>query len=451
MPMFENLTVHPDYLAALGITLESFEHGYFTFLRTELANKKSKDMGDIARRIAEQEQLGKLRVGYISLTAQTICDIPMPFRPHDLLAVSEDMMKVAESVCASPQEQIQIAKSYRELARQAKELGIAELSVRFNLRAAETYVRQRRWPYVADLYWNLALVEAAAGYKGNSLSWLSLSADVSSFLNDSKNAEMAIKLAKDINNNFSRYCAKLAKSEAALRHIEQLHDKSLSMFNKLPKPDQAMEFIMLTDVPGVGRVATHGLRDVDRSHWKHSSSITECLEYLFDQKWPVGIIAAHAVDLRVIARLLQSPELLDNLEPRALERLIAKLLEGFGANVELTKETRDGGYDVGATFEIGDSKYRILIEAKKWKQERKVGIETVDRVLSVRQRLKADKVCIVTTSTFSSVAKQTAAQMKMEMDLVDRDGLMGWIRKYLVPSEGSAIKLPSIKRVPVQG
>jgi HJR/Mrr/RecB family endonuclease len=165
---------------------------------------------------------------------------------------------------------------------------------------------------------------------------------------------------------------------------------------------------------------------------------------LVQSDWPEGLITATAVDLQIISRILNNPELLDNLEPRAFEVLIANLFQGFGAEVELTQQTRDSGFDVGAVFEIGDAHFRVLIEAKKWRESRKVGIGTVDRLIGVKQRLKADRVVLATTSSFSSIAQTAAAQLHTEIELVDRSGVVKWIERYMLPIEGTAIKLPSI-------
>jgi restriction endonuclease Mrr len=58
--------------------------------------------------------------------------------------------------------------------------------------------------------------------------------------------------------------------------------------------------------------------------------------------------------------------------------------------------------------------------------------------------MNADKAIIVTTSTFSNVARQTVAKLDMEIELVDRAGLNEWIKKYLIPADGSPITLPPI-------
>lgn len=442
-----NLVVHPDYIASLSTTPDTFLDNYHTFVRIEFPKQQFKRITEFARYIAQQKNLGKRRVGYISLLVQEMHTIPVLSQeagPQAFIILAEDIMEIAELVCEGPADEIQVAITYWGLGRQAKELALSGFSVRYYSRAAETYIRQKRWRQVSDLYWNLGLAEAAAGYKGNSVGWLSLSAEVSHSLDDLESAKQAIARARDVNDNFTKYCLTLAHAEATLGLIEQIHENVLLANDKSYSMEKPVSFIGLTELPGVGRVATQGVLGGTNPQWRHSPQISECLEYLYNQEWPIGIITAQAVDLRVIARLFDSPKLLDNLQPRALETLIAKLLEGFGAQVELTKATRDGGYDVGATFEIGDGKYRILIEAKKWKQERKVGIETVDRMLGVCYRLGADKACIVTTSTFSNVAKRTAAQLRMEMDLVDRQGLMDWVNKYLLPTRDSAIKLPSI-------
>lgn len=200
----------------------------------------------------------------------------------------------------------------------------------------------------------------------------------------------------------------------------------------------------MTEVYGLGIVAISAITPSLIDALRMADRLGDTLLEFVDTDWPRAVIAAAAVDLRVISRILEAPEVLDDLEPRALEVLIGKLFRGFGASVELTKETRDGGYDVEANFLIGEVRFRVLIEAKRWRQDRKVGLATVDRLIGVKTRLKADKVVLATTSTFTNVAKQAAAELHTEIELVDRDGLADWVEQYLLPGEGSALRLPSI-------
>ena len=79
--------------------------------------------------------------------------------------------------------------------------------------------------------------------------------------------------------------------------------------------------------------------------------------------------------------------------------------------------------------------------------DRKVGIATVDRLIGVKQRLKADKVVLASTRKFTNIAKKAAAELHTEIVLVDRYGLADWVEQYLLPSEEGALRLPSI---PVQ-
>jgi restriction endonuclease Mrr len=203
----------------------------------------------------------------------------------------------------------------------------------------------------------------------------------------------------------------------------------------------------VAEVYGLGVVAISAISPSVIDAIRMADRLGDTLLGLVETEWPRAVVAAAAVDLRVISRILETPEILDDLEPRALEVLIGKLFRGFGARVELTKETRDGGYDVGATFDIGDARFHVLIEAERWFQDRKVGIATVDRLIGVKQRLKADKVVLATTSTFTNIAKKAAAELRTEIELVDRYGLADWVEQYLLPREGSALRLPSI---PVQ-
>lgn len=440
-------TIHPDYLREIQLTQEDLRKYFWQF--TQDNNPRFEKITDFARFTMSNSRLGDLRVGFITILAQTLRDAisisseRIIYDPqHVFFQLALDLLNIAEPSAKTMGQKLQVAISYSIIGRQARENGIPELTLGCYIRAAETYVQFRKSSQVSDMYYNIALAKAALGYKGDALGWLNLSAEVSRSLNDSRGEMGAIELAGDIRTNFSKYCMALSRKSEDLKFIEKIHDAALSHNSESIENPQS--FMMLTIIPQCCQVFSQGKIGKGALNWRTYSIISEYLESLYEKNWPTGVIAAEKVDLEIISRLYHSQELLDNLEPRALEVLVARLFEGFGAQVELTKETRDGGYDVGAIFFIGDIQYRVLIEAKRWKEGRKVGLEIVDRMLGVRYRMNADKAIIVTTSTFSNVARQTVAKLDMEIELVDRAGLNEWIKKYLIPADGSAITLPPI-------
>lgn len=384
----------------------------------------------------ERTDLGQMRLGLITLMAQALPQSPLDgLRGRGTreaqFEVADDIVAIANTIATTEVETLQLARTMWFLGELAFEEYRPDFSSQFFTRAAEVYIRRRLWPQIATLYSNLGLSEAGAGHTSQAVNWLSLSTHVSGSLGNNSAADVTRTVADAIRKEPNRFFAPTMQLQEILAS----------------RAVQAPGAVM-AEVYGLGLVAISAVTPDVLTAIATAIRTGEVLLPLVQSDWPEGLITATAVDLQIISRILKNPELLDNLEPRAFEVLISNLFQGFGAEVELTKQTRDSGFDVGAVFEIGDARFRVLIEAKKWRESRKVGIGTVDRLLGVKQRLKADRVVLATTSSFSSVAQTAAAQLHTEIELVDRSGVVKWVERYMLPIAGTPIKLPSINVAP---
>jgi HJR/Mrr/RecB family endonuclease len=93
------------------------------------------------------------------------------------------------------------------------------------------------------------------------------------------------------------------------------------------------------------------------------------------------------------------------LTPRKFEELIADLLADLGCDVELTPATRDGGKDILAYMTTPHGKLLCLVEAKKHRRDRPVGVELVRQLYGTLTDADASSAMLVTTSSFSKEAK----------------------------------------------
>lgn len=121
------------------------------------------------------------------------------------------------------------------------------------------------------------------------------------------------------------------------------------------------------------------------------------------------------------------------LSPRRFEELVANIFKYQGYHTRLTKQTRDGGYDV--VLMEASSGDQIIIECKRYSAHRKVGIGAVHRLLGVQfiKEFKAAK--LVTTSSFSRPALQESEIMKshpgrLQFELVDAHELLHELGVY---------------------
>lgn len=110
------------------------------------------------------------------------------------------------------------------------------------------------------------------------------------------------------------------------------------------------------------------------------------------------IVVANAA---LVERLRRQPESVYRLPARQFEEVIAELLDDMGFEVELTKQTRDGGKDILAYMNTGIGKFLCLVEAKKYRKDRKVGVELVRTLYGTLCDYQANSAMLVTTSSFS--------------------------------------------------
>jgi HJR/Mrr/RecB family endonuclease len=130
----------------------------------------------------------------------------------------------------------------------------------------------------------------------------------------------------------------------------------------------------------------------------------------------------------LIGVVAKKPELLRLMPSRKFEELIAGIFKNQGFEVELTPETRDGGYDILAVRNdkfLGPS--TALIECKRYSKANKVSVEVPRALLGVAHSVKASKGLIVTTSEFTTPAKQFIEENKKILTGHDFSAVRDWI------------------------
>lgn len=132
----------------------------------------------------------------------------------------------------------------------------------------------------------------------------------------------------------------------------------------------------------------------------------------------------------LLERLRQNPDELHNIGPRQFEELICELLLRLGWDVELTPESRDGGYDiVGFSGNTGGVKTSWIIECKKYAPHRKVGVGVVRALCGVKEQIKVANAMIVTTSTFTRGA-QELTNSRWDLSLRDYNNVFEWVSSH---------------------
>lgn len=131
--------------------------------------------------------------------------------------------------------------------------------------------------------------------------------------------------------------------------------------------------------------------------------------------------------LRALAR---EPNSVYGLDSRRFEELIAHILSSFGCEVNLTKRTRDGGYDIFGRYERGPIPITFLTECKRYSPSNKVGVEVVRSLYGLTEINRVNVGMIVTTSSFTKDAIEEKLRIGTRLDLKAFEDLKSWFSKF---------------------
>lgn len=132
----------------------------------------------------------------------------------------------------------------------------------------------------------------------------------------------------------------------------------------------------------------------------------------------------------LLEKLKRQPDSIFQLSSRKFEELVAELLDDMGFEVELTKATRDGGKDILAYMNTGVGKFLCLVEVKRYRQDRTVGVELVRTLYGTLCDFQANSAMLVTTSSFSSDARAFQKKHEYQLSLQDYGNVVQWIQDY---------------------
>lgn len=132
----------------------------------------------------------------------------------------------------------------------------------------------------------------------------------------------------------------------------------------------------------------------------------------------------------LVYRLKRQPLDLHKLTPREFEILLADLLSDMGWEVKLTQQTRDGGADILAYMNTDIGRLLCLVEAKHYREDRKVGVDLVRTLYGTLCDAQANSAMLVTSSSFTPDAKVFQKKHEYQLKLHDYANIVDWILKF---------------------
>lgn len=101
------------------------------------------------------------------------------------------------------------------------------------------------------------------------------------------------------------------------------------------------------------------------------------------------LIQIEGISQEIIDHLAKHSEDLFNISDRFFEELVAEILYSQGWEVELTPISADGGIDIIAIKRKAEFPHLMLVQAKRYSKQRKVGISAIREILHVVDDYKA--------------------------------------------------------------
>jgi len=163
-------------------------------------------------------------------------------------------------------------------------------------------------------------------------------------------------------------------------------------------------------------------------HYLQTIATTECAFLMEHGQLSELPQACALVERNLIEYFAERPDELKRIDRRLFEELTADVFRRFRYDVELTKATRDGGYDVLAVVP-SDRSLRYLVECKRPDLGNKIGVRPVRELVGVRNIEKATAAILVTTAEFTPDARAISGRCNWDLELRDFDGLMDWLKR----------------------
>lgn len=132
----------------------------------------------------------------------------------------------------------------------------------------------------------------------------------------------------------------------------------------------------------------------------------------------------------IVQNLKNRPNDIYRISPRSFEELIAELLDDMGWDVHLTTQTRDGGRDILAYLNTDIGKILCLVEAKRYGRDKPVGVSVIRNLYGTLCDEQANNAMLVTTSYFTSDARNFRARHSYMLSLKEYDDVVAWISRY---------------------
>lgn len=199
--------------------------------------------------------------------------------------------------------------------------------------------------------------------------------------------------------------------------------------------DKVIARIGVERLQDIGALVTGRIHEINQITRSDTRLVQQgSIRLLPDQRSPAEV--PHNLELvvppweEVYQFLARHPDHLHQMDPRKFEMLVAEIFKSYGWEVELTSQTKDGGFDIVALKSQKPNTLRVLVEAKRWAPDKPVGVGVVRALYGIRAANSASQVVLATSSYVSLAArKEFKRVIPWELDFLERDTILRWCKE----------------------
>lgn len=221
----------------------------------------------------------------------------------------------------------------------------------------------------------------------------------------------------EVNGNLGAIIQKTKEEMAFQKGLNVLKELDIGLF--LKSIDVAISAGKMISNHFVYSICDEDIDDEEKDEIESTNSIILSEIYQPEKKIvnSDSKIIVMPINDQILKYLSENPQEIYRLSPREFEELMAEIYARHGYNVELTKETRDGGKDIILRKPdiIGDSIY--YVECKKHSETNLVGVGIIRNLHSTINVDKVNGGVIATTSYFTKDARKFISENKLNAQI----------------------------------
>jgi hypothetical protein len=141
-------------------------------------------------------------------------------------------------------------------------------------------------------------------------------------------------------------------------------------------------------------------------------------------------VSIEEINEELIRYLAANPSKMREMSPRKFEELVADMFRNQGFDVTLTPSSNDGGMDIVAVQRDGIGTVMVIVECKRYAENRRVGVEIARGLFGVVEQRRATRGIIATTSFFTRGAVDFRNTVPYRLGLADFTALTKEIEEW---------------------